>query len=325
MLLYRAPMNSVAPQVRTPSMLNAPWRHSVSRLTRVFLFVGVAAWCSAVAADAPVGEPHVYKRVGERALSLYVLSPANSQLKAPKPAIVFFHGGGWVGGAPNQFNEHARYFASRGLVCVQVEYRLLSGAGTPPDVCIQDARSAMRWVRSHAAEFAIDPQRIAAAGGSAGGHLAAHVGMVADGDDPKDDSAVSPRANAMILFNPVLDNGPGSWGANRVGARVRELSPAHNISADDPPAIVFLGTADKLIPVATLEKFQAGMKAAGVRCELRLYEGQGHGFFNARNAGGEYYTRTVIEADKFLASLGWLTGAPTLTRPTQTPKTPAAP
>ena len=106
----------------------------------------------------------------------------------------------------------------------------------------------MRWVRSRAKEFGIDPNRIASGGGSAGGHLAAFVGIVEGTDDPADDLSVSPKSNAMVLFNPVFDNGPEGWGAARVGDRYREFSPFHNVTKDDPPAIVFLGSADKLVP-----------------------------------------------------------------------------
>jgi len=173
----------------------------------------------------------------------------------------------------------------------------------------------MRWVRGHAGELGIDPARIAAAGGSAGGHLAAHVGLVDGTDAPGDNRGISARADALILFNPVLDNGPGGWGTARVGARYPEFSPAHNVSRDDPPAILFLGSQDKLIPVATLERFRDAMRQAGVRCDLHVYEGEGHGFFNANRGDNKYYRLTVIAADKFLASLGWLQGPPTLAAP----------
>ena len=262
---------------------------------------------------APVGEARVYKRVDDRELKAYVLRPDHWKANDRRPAMVFFHGGGWVNGAPNQFNEHSKYFTSRGLVCIQVEYRLLKrgdAASPGPIVCIQDARTAMRWVRSHAAELGVDPQRIAAAGGSAGGHLAAQVGMMETFDDKGDDRSISARADALVLFNPVLDNGPGGFGAKTIGERYPEFSPAHNVSRDDPPAILFLGSEDKLIPVATFEKFRAAMRAAGVRCDLYVYEGQGHGFFNTKNP--KYFRLTVIEADRFLASLGWLKGSPTL-------------
>lgn len=295
--------------------MSRPLRLRLAACAAVLLFSAPAIFAAESA--APVGEARVYKRVADRELSLYIVRPADWKAGDRRPAIVFFHGGGWTGGAPTQFNEHSRYFASRGLVCVQVQYRLLKGtaATTPPVDCIEDARSAMRWVRSHAAELGIDAGRIAAGGGSAGGHLAAHVGLVEGTDAAGDDLKISPKASALLLFNPVLDNGPGGWGTARVGDRYREFSPAHNVSRDDPPAILFLGSNDNLIPVATLERFKAAMTAAGVRCELHVYEGQGHGFFNANKAGQKYYRLTVIEADKFLVSLGWLKGAPALSPP----------
>lgn len=280
------------------------------------LFISTLACAVAAESAKPTGEPRAYKRVGGRELMLYLVKPEGWKAADRRPAIVFFHGGGWVGGSPSQFNEHSTYFASRGLVCVNVEYRLVSrDRPGPPVECVQDARSAMRWVRSHAGELGIDPNRIASAGGSAGGHLAAHVGMVETLDDPQDDRKVSAKSNAMILFNPVLDNGPGGFGTKTIGERYREFSPAHNVSRDDPPAILFLGSEDRLIPVATLQRLQGEMKWHGVACELRVYQGQGHGFFNYKKESPKFYTLTVIEADKFLAGLGWLKGPPTLSAP----------
>ena len=161
----------------------------------------------------PTGSKHIYKTVDGKDLAIYVTKPETWKAQDSRPAVLFFHGGGWVGGSPGQFTEHARYFASRGLVCFQVQYRLLDRKNTdPPTVCIRDARSAMRWVRSRATEFGIDPNRIASAGGSAGGHLAATLGTIDAHDEPEEDTSVSTRSNAMLLFNPVFDNGPGGWG-----------------------------------------------------------------------------------------------------------------
>ncbi|MDG2388256.1 MAG: alpha/beta hydrolase [Planctomycetaceae bacterium] len=261
---------------------------------------------------APVGEKHIYKNVGDRELVLYVTSPEEKS-DSPRPAIVFFHGGGWTGGAPGQFTEHSKYFATRGIVCVQVQYRLLNKKkDKDPTNCVQDAKSAMRWVRSHASELGIDPKRIAAGGGSAGGHLAAFVGMVEGLDAADDDHSVSPKANALLLFNPVFDNGPDGWGHQWVKARYKEFSPFHNISADDPPAIVFLGDMDKLIPVETLHAFEKKMQADGVKCETIIFAGMGHGFFNHGKHDNKPYTETVIACDKFLNELGWISGPPTL-------------
>ena len=267
-------------------------------------------------AAKPEGEPHVYKTVGDRELTLYVTKPKDWKADDQRPAIVFFHGGGWVGGAPGQFTEHSKYLASRGMVAVQVEYRLLDRqSDTPPITCIQDAKSAMRWVRSRAKELGIDPNRIASGGGSAGGHLAAFVGTAEGFDDAQDDVNVSAKSNAMVLFNPVYDNGPKGYGNYRVGKDYKKFSPIDNISSDDPPAVVFLGSEDKLIPVSTAERFDELMKEAGKESKTYVYEGQGHGFFNHGKDGNRWYYETLTATDKFLASLGWITGPPTLEKP----------
>lgn len=262
----------------------------------------------AAAGAALAAETRVYKQAGDRALKLFLDKPADWKPTDRRPAIVFFFGGGWVGGTPEQFRPQSEYLAARGMVGIRVEYRTLAkGDSGPPTICCADAKSALRFVRRQAAELGVDPQRIAAAGGSAGGHLAAVTALVSGLDDPQDDVKVSCRPQALVLFNPVFNNGPGQWGHARVGDRYREFSPAHNISTAAPPALVFLGEADRLIPVSVVRDFEAGMKKAGVRCELRLYPGAGHGFFNRE----PHLSLTLVEADRFLASLGWIQGSPT--------------
>lgn len=271
---------------------------------------------SASLAAKPDGEAHVYKTIGDRPLTLYVTKPKDWKADDTRPAIVFFHGGGWVGGSPGQFTEHSKYLASRGMVAFQVQYRLLDKANNdPPTICVNDAKSAMRWIRARSKEFGIDSNRIASGGGSAGGHLAAFVGLVDGGDDPRDDTTISAKSNAMILFNPVFDNGPKGWGHKRVGKLYKQFSPVHNVSKEDPPAIVFLGSEDKLVPVRTAHDFKNSMSQAGIDCEVMIFEGQGHGFFNYGRNGNKPYLETVVAMDKFLASLGWIDGPPTLRQP----------
>lgn len=284
------------------------------RLFTALCFATLA--CGAAFAVDPIS--HVFKKVADRELTLNAFNPPDWKPTDQRPAIVFFHGGGWVGGTPKQFLKHCEYLSTRGMVAIEADYRHIpKGDKGPPTDCVHDAKSAVRWVRSHAKELGIDPNRIAAGGGSAGGHLAAFVGTVDGLDDPADDLKVSAKANALALFNPVFDNGPDQgWGRERVGDRFKEFSPAHNISKDDPPAIIFLGTQDKLIPVSVVERFKANMEKAGGRCEAKFYEGQGHGFFNPGKGGtDEYFYQTLLETDKFLISLGWLKGEPTLKHP----------
>jgi len=271
-----------------------------------------AALVFAIPGIARGEETLVYKKAGERELKLYIEKPPAWKAADERAGIVFFFGGGWVGGTPTQFLKQSEYLATRGMVGIRVEYRTIpNGDKGPPVVCCADAKSAMRYVRAHAAQLGIDPHRIAAAGGSAGGHLAAFTGLVNGLDDPGDDLKVSCKPDALVLFNPVFNNGPGHWGHERVGDRYQEFSPAHHVTKDAPPAVVFLGDSDKLIPVSTLRRFENDMKAAGARCDTHIYPNAGHGFFNR----DPHFTLTQVETDKFLTSLGWLKGEPSLRVP----------
>ena len=290
---------------------------AISSLTVALGFSGFAA----LAAEPFTSETRVYKKAGDRELRVHIEKPAAWKAGDQHPAIVFYFGGGWLGGTPNQFQSQSEYLATRGMVGIRVEYRVIAkGDKGPPVVCCNDAKSAMRWVRAHAAELGVDPQRIAASGGSAGGHLAAFTTLVDGTDDPADDLKVSPKANALVLFNPVFDNGPGGgYGAERIGDRYREFSPAHNVTSAAPPTVVFLGSKDVLISVKVLERFKTNMSKAGVRCDTHVSDGQPHGFFNK----DPYKTATLVETDKFLTSLGWLKGEQTLTMPAMDPNAPA--
>lgn len=300
--------------------VESPWRVEYNAQPMkhfpLILFACLLSLFSLSAAEPIVGEKYVYKKVGDQELGIWVSKPADWKPNDKRPALVFFHGGGWVGGSPSSFNQHCLYFASRGMVTFTVQYRLLKSKGQEsPLSCVQDAKSAMRWVRSRAKEFGIDPDRIGAAGGSAGGHLAAFCGLVEGKDDPKDDLSISPKPAALVLFNPVFNNGPGQWGHARVGDQYKEFSPAHNITSNAPPAVIFLGSEDHLISVETTKEFQTAMQKAGVLCELHVYEGQKHGFYHYRKNDRRNYYNTVTEADRFLAKLGWLKGEPTLEKP----------
>ncbi|MEP3481097.1 MAG: alpha/beta hydrolase [Fuerstiella sp.] len=269
-------------------------------------------------ADIDGTQQYTYRKVGDRSLSIFVTRPTEQAGLGRAPAIVFFHGGGWTGGKPGQFTDHARYFSARGIVCFQVQYRLLSKKKNtdPPFHCIQDARAAIRWVRNHAEEWGVDPTRIASAGGSAGGHLAACLGSaVADQDDlfedSQEDRKINVRSNAMLLFNPVYDNSPNDgWGTKRVADQFQKYSPAQNIDTKTPPAIVFLGDSDALIPVDVAKRFQHKMKDLKIESRLTIFPSMPHGFFNKGKYDNKPFHQTLEEGDQFLIDLGWLTGEP---------------
>ena len=251
----------------------------------------------------------VYKRASGDDLWIYRFEPdGHAANDDSRPAAVFFFGGGWNGGTVTQFRQHAEYLASRGMVAFVADYRVKSRQKTGPDACVADGKSAIRWVRTNAKRLGIDPKRIAAGGGSAGGHVAATTGICDGLEDPTEkDSTVSSKSNALLLFNPVYDNGPKGYGHDRTKQWFPEISPAHNITADDPPTIVFLGSQDSLIPVSTAKKFDSDLKAVEVESEVWIYNGQSHGFFNEHRSQ-ESFLDTVLKMDAFLVSLGWLQG-----------------
>jgi acetyl esterase len=253
-------------------------------------------------------EKTLYKQIDTTKLFLEVYYPEQLEASETYPAMVFFFGGGWKGGDRTHFVNHANYFSKRGIVCFLADYRTKNRNETTPFESLKDAKSAVRFIRKNALRFHIDSTKIIASGGSAGGHLAAATALIENYNEDTDDLSLNCVPNALVLFNPVVDNGPGGYGYERIGVEYKNFSPLHNIRKGAPPTIIFLGTNDLLIPVETAEYYKKVMDKVESRCDLKLYEGEGHGFFNYKNF--ESYKKTVIEADKFLVSLEYLKEEP---------------
>lgn len=274
--------------------------------------------------EMPGATVETYREIDGVTLNAYLFHPPGHRPADRRPAAVFFFGGGWKGGTPGQFLPQCRHLASRGMVAIAVDYRVKSRHGVLPEDCLRDAKAAIRWVRANAARLGIDPGRIAAGGGSAGGHLAAATALV-EGFEDGANADVSSMPDALLLFNPAVvlapvEGHPGLLTEEKAasvdamcGGRSRDLSPANFIRSGLPPAILFHGTEDEAVPFATAEYFVAAMKAAGNRCELKAYDGQPHGFFNPGRGSGEAraealrrYRDTLAQLDEFLVSLGYL-------------------
>ncbi|NBB78738.1 MAG: alpha/beta hydrolase fold domain-containing protein [Verrucomicrobia bacterium] len=275
-----------------------------NKIVAVITFICTFAAGTLTAAEF---EPYLrlpYKTIGETELALYVFNPEGHRASDERPVIVFFFGGGWKGGSPSQFYPHSAYLASRGMVAIAAEYRVAKRHGTTPKECVKDGKSAIRWIRENADKLGIDPDKVLAGGGSAGGHVAAATATTDGFEEAGEDLFISSRPAALVLFNPVFDNGPGGYGHDRVADYWEAFSPLHNISETTPPTIVFLGTEDRHVPVATAKAYQRPMVENGNHCDLHLYDGQPHGFFNLKNR--ENFTKTVAAMDAFLVSLGYL-------------------
>jgi acetyl esterase/lipase len=274
--------------------------------------------------ELPGSRVEVYKTIGDVKLKVYIYEPKGHKAGAKRPAIVFFFGGGWRGGTPKQFQEQCRYLASKGMVAMTADYRVSSRQGTKPVHCVRDGKSAVRWVRENAKRLGIAPGRIAAGGGSAGGHVAGCTGTLPEHDESGENAKVSSVPNAMVLFNPVLITaeaaGLKTFGGDRLEKLTERLgvedpktmSPYHNIRKGLPPTLVLHGKADTTVPYLTAEAYVKQATNTGLRAELAGYDDMPHGFFNFGRRDNKMFLATVTRMHDFLGSLGYVKGRPTV-------------
>ena len=254
----------------------------------------------------------IYTKTPQADLDIVVHYPPDWKETDKRPGIVFFFGGGWENGSINAFERQAKYLASRGMVSARADYRVKSRHGVTPKECVDDARSAVRWFRQNAATLGVDPDRIVASGGSAGGHIAACTTLMPESES--NDGTVSHKANALVLFNPVLNFGPQMQ--ERIGrdqAVAKAISPLLHLKKESPPTLLLFGTDDFLFKQG--EDFIRRSKEVGCRTEMLAAEKQPHGFFHK----SPWYEETLYRTDDFLTSLGYLSGKPTIKVPETKP------
>ena len=246
----------------------------------------------------------VYKKLAERELQLHVFEPEGFKAGDKRACYLIIHGGGWTGGAPPRMYPFAAHYAKLGLVGISMSYRLHSAkTGVSVFDCVKDARSAMRYIRAHAAELGIDPQKIIVSGGSAGGHLAVSTALFDKVNEDSDDLTISATPTALVLLFPVIDTSKDGYGQAKIGERWQELSPAHNVRAGLPPTLIFHGTGDTVTPFAGAKTFHEAMVKAGNRSELDVNEGGVHGYLMRDRV---LFEDTMKKTDAFLKSLGLL-------------------
>jgi acetyl esterase/lipase len=232
------------------------------------------------------------------------------------PAIVFVHGGGWQSGSKRRplFILPALRYAAAGYVCIAVNYRLAQEAPFP--TAVEDVKTAVRWLRAHADQYRVDPDRIGAFGNSAGAHLALMLAMVGpdaglEGDlFPEHSSAVQAVCASAVpadfgVWVPggaAPDRGPGTFLAgpeDTIRDRVAQASPISYVRADAPPLLLIHGSDDTTVPVAQLDRFVEAMRSAGHQDLTYLrYEGASHMVFRQRAdetepAMARFFARTL--------------------------------
>ncbi len=253
--------------------------------------------------------PYVTNGLPSQRLDLYLSETAGPA----RPLVVFIHGGGWQGGSKN--NCPARPLVAQGYAVASVEYRFSQVAKFPAQ--IEDCKAAIRWLRAHAKEHGIDPERIGVWGASAGGHLVALLGTtghVRDFDVGENLSESSKVQCVIDWFGPsdfVRWGDSTGGGLEKAGNAVagllggtpaekpelaRKASPADYVQKDAAPFLILHGDQDRLVPLQQSTVLHEKLKAAGAESTLKVLSGSGHGgpaFTNAESlaAMGEFLNR----------------------------------
>ena len=251
----------------------------------------------------------IYKTIDTFKLKIDIFYASQTLERENNTAIVFFHGGGWAYGTPDEFFTTCERYARMGIVTFSVEYRLSIDNGVTPSKsispieCVMDAKSAIRWVRKNAGIFHIDGNKIVAAGQSAGGHLALSTAMIDEYNEKSDDLNISCSPNAILLFSACVNTVEG-WCDRLLADRrnkIWSISPAHNIKGGLPPMIEFHGTDDEQVPKWTVQFFESDMKKAGNYFEQHMYEGRKHYLGDGNPKYSRYYDDDILKiADDFL-------------------------
>lgn len=233
---------------------------------------GLPPYCDSVPPapqTLPGAKSYDYRPVGGRDLYIHVFSPAGGGVH--RPAALMFFGGGFQTGDASAMSRQAKRFADHGYVAAIADYRIFCRDATQPADAFEDAGDARGWMRANAATLGIDPRRLVLVGESSGGALAAATALRAPADG---------RPAALVLFNPVTDLTIGPWATQMTADQRATFSPSLLPAAALPPTIVFHGTADHLVPIATARAFCDRARAAARICRLVEYPGQDHSFYD---------------------------------------------
>lgn len=261
-----------------------------------------------------------YGTGGGQKLTLHLARPTKTD--GPAPGLVWIHGGGWMGGDKNFFKGMIKQSAEQGYVSVTVGYRFAPKHPFPAQV--EDVKCAIRWLRAHASELGLDPNRIGAVGMSAGAHLSMMLGVMDTADGLEGDggwSDQSSKVQAVVsYFGPVnlafldLEATPARKYLKEetirailsafVGGKPEEhvdqlklASPLTYVTAGDAPMLLFQGTTDDLVPYDQAFQMVTALTDVGVPGRAELILGKGHGWM------GPEFARTQKVTFDFFADV----------------------
>jgi acetyl esterase/lipase len=248
----------------------------------------------------------VYTKAGDTELKLDMARPDNGS--GPFPGVLVIHGGAWRGGSKDSNRRFLSEFAKRGYVAISPQYRFCPKETFPAQV--YDVKAAVRWLRSNAKEYKVDPDHIGAMGFSAGGHLSLMLGLTGPDDGLEGEvtaDAPSSRVQAVVNYfgptdlaatdlpdvtKPLIKDFLGGTPDEKPEAAAK-ASPLTFVSKDDPPILTFQGTKDTLVPFTQAFKLTEALTKAGVAGRVELLVGAGHGW------QGDDLVRTANETFEF--------------------------
>ena len=216
-----------------------------------------------------------------------------------RPGVVMIHGGGWIGGDKLQYAKFGTELAEKGYVAFSINYRLLPFFSHPAQ--IDDSQKAVRWIRAHADDYNLDPNRLGALGDSAGGHLVSLLGTWETRDNSDADLAkFSSKVQCVIdLYGPSDFTGPTTEASQQAQQLVtmyfggkkqadamdtyKEGSPISHVDKTSAPFLIMHGDKDPLVPLSQSERLNKALKEAGVESSLTVFANEGHGFQKTEN------------------------------------------
>jgi alpha-L-fucosidase 2 len=245
-----------------------------------------------------------FAKADGEALTLDAYVPVGA---GPFPTCILVHGGGFIRGDKQTFiTPIFAPLAKAGFTWFTINYRLAPKHRWP--ACADDVATAIRWVRSHAAEFKVDPQRLAIIGESAGGHLVSWAGVQAKGDTSvaavvpfyaphdldfqvRERKELGPSMTALLGLTELNDD---------AYAKLRTASPSTYVHKNMPPYLLIHGDADATVPYAQSTRFREQMTALGNTCDLITVPGGGHGMGGWDKLGSDYRERMITWLKKTL-------------------------
>jgi acetyl esterase/lipase len=270
-----------------------------------------ADWAASLASRYRVAANITYLEADGHESKLDVIAPRQTTPAAP--TLIYFHGGGWVGGTKESSVLALLPWLEMGFAAVNVEYRLAKVALAP--AAVEDCRCALRWVLDHAADYGFDPERIVVSGASAGGHLSLTTGMLpasagfdrrcparsASGSGPVDAAEPEMRVAAIVNWFGISDvaavvegAGAKTYGVAWFGGLpdrleiARRVSPLTHVRPGLPPVLTVHGDADEIVEHVHATRLHAALDAAGVPNRVLTIAGGGHGTFTPEQWADAY-------------------------------------